>query len=96
MTVAHHDPCEQCLFKFRRSSENSGFSEPPERNAQELPKFAKIELNSFLMRKLRERLAAEKKDQPEVNLVRNLGQLKERFDKIVGHISDFSFVADTI
>lgn len=45
------------------------------------------------MRKLKEKLNQEKE---ETQLVRNLVMLKERFDKIVGHISDFSFVADTV
>lgn len=34
------------------------------------------------------------KESPD--LARNLVTLKERFDRIVTHISDFSFVADTV
>ena len=49
------------------------------------------------MRKLREKLASdEKKEGDELLLIKNLALLKEKFDRIVSHISDFSFVADTI
>jgi hypothetical protein len=58
-------------------------------------KIAKIELNSFLLRKLREKIAADKSEKVP-SLVQVLCLLKEKFDIIVGHISDFSFVADTV
>lgn len=99
LTVFHAEPCEHC-----HKSNNSGLSKatdevPVVKHSGEFlpPKIAKIELNSFLMRKLREKLASdEKKDGDELLLIKNLALLKEKFDRIVSHISDFSFVADTI
>jgi hypothetical protein len=57
---------------------------------------SKIELNKFMLRKLKERQIeiSNEVEEPTQNLIRNLIVLKEKFDKIVSHISDLSFVAD--
>jgi hypothetical protein len=90
LTVFRQDPCEQCHFKNRKSSENSSLSK--EEVVIQPSKIAKIELNGFLLRKLKERLQPDRSQ----STIRDLTDLRDKFDRIVSHISDFSFLADTI